>query len=420
MNQKMNFNATWSMAVGGMIGGGIFSVLGVVIQKSGAWAWLSFTLSGVIALLSAHSYNQLSLKYQESGGAFTFLREINHKGFAGSLSWVLVFGYVLTISVYAFTFGEYIAHVFNTGGWLPRVLSAVVIGTLVFVNTFGARNTSKLEIVTVYGKLIVLLGLSAIGLYVWSPEMLTQGIEPRPWTAAFFGAASIFMAYEGFQLLSYDYKELKNPDRTLPKATLLAVVAVIFIYILVTLGATMLVGAEKLVQQKEVALSAAGEEALGSWGVILVTLAAAFSTASAINATLFSTARLMESVSEKKDLPDIFAQENKKNVPVYSVIFIGIFATALSLIGNLEILVDSASIVFLFTFGVVNLIAFYERIKYAYLSLLGVIMCAAATLISLTQQLQNRSLITSFLIFFVMFIFIGRHWFFKKHQKNKA
>jgi len=105
----MSFNATWSMAVGGMVGGGIFSVLGVIISIAGQWAWLSFVLAGLIALISVHSYSQLSLKYQKSGGAFTFLSEINHKGFAGSLSWILIIGYILTMSVYAFTFGHYVA-----------------------------------------------------------------------------------------------------------------------------------------------------------------------------------------------------------------------------------------------------------------------------------------------------------------------
>lgn len=98
-SNKMSFNATWSMAVGGMVGGGIFSVLGVIIQTAGKWAWLSFILAGIIALISAHSYNQLSLKYKKSGGAFIFLSKINHKGLAGSLSWVLILGYILTISV---------------------------------------------------------------------------------------------------------------------------------------------------------------------------------------------------------------------------------------------------------------------------------------------------------------------------------
>lgn len=54
--EKMGLNATWSMAVGGMVGGGIFSVLGVVVMLAGSWAWLSFILAGLIALATGYSY----------------------------------------------------------------------------------------------------------------------------------------------------------------------------------------------------------------------------------------------------------------------------------------------------------------------------------------------------------------------------
>jgi hypothetical protein len=90
---KLGFNATWSMAVGGMVGGGIFSTLGVVVGIAGAWAWLSFAAAGLIALAAGYSCVNLAIHYVEGGGAFTFLREINAEGFAGSLSRVLIVGY---------------------------------------------------------------------------------------------------------------------------------------------------------------------------------------------------------------------------------------------------------------------------------------------------------------------------------------
>ena len=68
MNQpesKLGFNATWSMAVGGMVGGGIFSTLGVVVGIAGAWAWLSFAAAGLIALTAGYSYVKLSAYYGE-------------------------------------------------------------------------------------------------------------------------------------------------------------------------------------------------------------------------------------------------------------------------------------------------------------------------------------------------------------------
>jgi amino acid transporter len=412
--EKMNFNATWSMAVGGMVGGGIFSVLGVIIQSAGQWAWLSFLIAGIIALISAHSYSQLALKYFEGGGAFTFLREINHRGFAGSLSWILILGYILTLSVYAFTFGHYVAHVFKVESWLPRALAFAVIATLTLVNLKGVGNASKVEIITVYGKLFVLLGLAVFGLMEWEPEQLTKGINPKPWYAAIIGAGTIFMAYEGFQLLSYDYDDLKNPDKTLPKATIWAVISVIIIYLLVTIGTTMIVGAEALIEKKEVALSLAGEKVLGTFGLVVVTIAAAFSTGSAINATLFSTSRLMESVAEKKDLPHLFVKENESNIPYYALLTISGFAIALAIIGNLGSLVDAASIIFLFTFGTVNFIAFHQKVKWKWICFIGAIGCVLAIIADIIEQIERIPYAIGGLIVISCCIFIFRPYLLKK------
>lgn len=412
--KKMSFNATWSMAVGGMVGGGIFSVLGVIINIAGQWAWLSFILAGVIALVSAHSYSQLSIKYKKSGGAFTFLNEINHKGIAGSLSWILIMGYILTISVYAFTFGHYVAYVLNIGTWLPRVLAFSIIAVLALVNLRGVGDSSKVEIITVWGKLFILLGLSIFGLFHWNPEQLTAGIEVKGWSTAIVGAATIFMAYEGFQLLSYDYDDLKDPERTLPRATITAILAVIGIYILVTLGATMLVGADTLIQEKEVALAIAGKKAMGMISLVLVTIAAAFSTASAINATLFSTGRLMETVAEKKDLPHLFLKENNANIPFYAILSISGLAAILATIGSLDMLVNAASLIFLITFGIVNFIAFQQKIKYEFLSLSGAIGCLIAILLTAFEQLKNNPLPLIILILIIILVLIGRPFLMKR------
>ena len=413
-NKKMSFNATWSMAVGGMVGGGIFSVLGVIINIAGQWAWLSFVLAGTIALISAHSYNQLSIKYKKSGGAFTFLNEIDHEGIAGSLSWILILGYILTMSVYAFTFGHYVAYILNWGSWFPRVLAFSIIAALALVNLRGVSDSSRVEIITVWGKLFILLGLSIFGIFKWDPEQLTSGIELKSISNAIVGAAAIFMAYEGFQLLSYDYEDIKEPERTLPRATISAVIAVIGIYILVALGATMLVGAETLIQEKEVALAIAGKQAFGFAGLLLVTIAAAFSTASAINATLFSTGRLMETVAKKKDLPHLFVKENQANIPFYAILIIAVLAAILATLGSLDMLVSAASLIFLITFGVVNYIGFLQKIKYRVLSLIGSIACLTAILLSSYKQLKSKPIPLIIIVSLILLVLIGRPYIMKK------
>ena len=404
----MSFNATWSMAVGGMVGGGIFSVLGVIIYTAGQWAWLSFIVAGIIALISANSYAKLSVKYKESGGAYTYLKKIKQNNMAAGLAWVLILGYILTVSVYAFTFGHYVANVFTLGAWFPRFLAFLSIAMLTYINLKGVEESSWFEIITVWGKLFILLGLSLFGIIKWDSAQLTANIEPQPVYTSMIGAAFIFMAYEGFQLVSYDYDEIRNPQKNLPKAIISAVIAVTVIYVLVTIGATMIVGAETLVQQKEIALAVAGKKALGVTGLIVVTIAAGFSTGSAINATLFSTARLMEHVASNNDLPHQLTKRNKSNIPYYAILIIASFSAVLAVAGSLTILVDSASLIFLITFGIVNYIGFIEKIRYRYLSLAGSIMCLLAIILSSFEQAKENPVLLIITVMLILLAMFGR------------
>ncbi len=408
---KMGFNATWSMAVGGMVGGGIFSVLGVVIELAGWWAWLSFVIAGLIALVTGYSYVGLVRTYGEGGGAFTFLREAGHEGFAGSLSWVLILGYVLTLSVYAYTFGSYLGDVVGLGGWFNRAAALTIIAVLVGVNLVGVGEASGVEVVTVWAKLAVLVGLACIGLWRFHPESIHY-VQASPGGAVgcLIGAASIFMAYEGFQLLTYDYDEIENPDRTLFVATLTAIVAVIGVYVIVTLGASSLVGASQIVEEKEVALALAGEAAMGTTGKVLVSIAAAFSTASAINATLFATARLSKRVAHDGELPKFFEKQNTSGIPDRAVITLGASGAVLAVIGGLSTLVQAASLAFLFTFSTVNVLAALRVEHRRWLSWLGAAAAGMATLVLTGRMAFEEPITLAILVAMVALAIFGRPW----------
>jgi amino acid transporter len=378
---KLGFNSTWSMAVGGMIGGGIFSTLGVVVAIAGPWAWLSFTAAGLIALAAGYSYVKLAALYGEGGGAFTFLRKIDAMGFAGSLSWVLIVGYVLTNAVYAFTFGQYLGHVAGLGPWFPRLVAVAIVALFVVLNLRGVGEAGGVEVFLVWFKLVVLVGLASYGISHWQPALLSRGVTDAGIPAALFGAASVFMAYEGFQLLTYDYDDIRAPRKTLPLAVLSAIVVVIGVYVLVALGTAMLVGADQVVAHEEVALAIAGRQAFGTAGLWVVTVAAAFSTGSAINATLFATARLAHTVAEDDELPAALDHRNARGVPDRAVVGLGASAALLAAIGSLTTLVEAASLAFLFTFCVVCGLAFRQkaglRIVTGFGALTGVLACGA-------------------------------------------
>ncbi|MCM8570176.1 APC family permease [Gramella jeungdoensis] len=415
---SLGWPSVWALAAGGMVGGGIYTALGVVVAVAGQWAWLSFVISGIIACSSAYCYIILANKFEESGGAFTYLREVNKDGVAGSLSWLLLLGYVLTMAVYAFAFGHYLSYSFNGGPLITRICAIGIMLALVSLNLAGVTKTKKVEIAIVTLNLLALIGLAVLGFLQWDTLKLVSGIEPRPLWSAPIGAASIFMAYEGFQLLTYEYDEIKKPKKILKPTIMAAVAFVIIIYAIVAVGAVMLAGSLAIITQKQVSLSVAARSALGLPGLIAMTVAAVFATAAAINSTLFSSAKLSKRVSDDKELPSFF-KKTKNNVPYRAVILLGILSTVLAVIGKLSSLVEAASLIFLITFGVVNIIALkFIKKSRKWISWVGIILSGLVIIILLLRLSVVAPVQLGILLLLALFIILGRPVLVKKYSSN--
>lgn len=145
------------------------------------------------------------------------------------------------------------------------------------------------------------------------------------------------------------------------------------IYVLVALAVPMLTGTKAIIETGEVALSQAGQAALGTTGLVAVTIAAAFSTGSAINATFFSSARLARSVAQNGELPAALGKENGQGAPYWAVLTLAGFALTLAMLGGLDALVSAASVVFLLVFGTLNLLAWREGLRWSAVSFAGMV-----------------------------------------------
>ena len=417
-NGKMGFNAAWCMAVGGMVGGGIFATLGLVIEMAGAYAWAAYVTGGIAALITGLSYHALTKYFHESGGVYTFLRKENMPKIAGDVAWLLIISYVLTISVYAFTFGHYVHYLISESyGVIARLTAAGIIIILTAINLRGVAGSAWLEIISVWGKCIILLGLSLFGLLHFVPETLHYDeVNYHPVLGIGIGAAVVFMAYEGFQLLAYDYDDIKNPDRTMLWAIVTAIIFVIILYIVITLGTSSLVGTEIIVRDKEIALAKAGQVAFGTSGKIIMAIAAVFSTASAINSTLFATARLAKVVSEDKELPVFFAKENTHKVPSRALMMIGGGAIVLAVLGNLGVLVEGASLLFLLIFAIVNGLAAKQRTSYASLKWAGCGLCLILAVLDIYYLATNHLFMLGAMVLIIGFIVLFRHQIMQKYK----
>ena len=117
--KKLSLIEVTAIGIGGMIGGGIFAVLGLAIAVAGHAVALTLAGGGVIALLTGLSYAHLGLAFRDDGGSFTYMEKaFAAPGVAGIAGWLLVAGYVGTLALYATAFGDYGATLI--GGTGPR------------------------------------------------------------------------------------------------------------------------------------------------------------------------------------------------------------------------------------------------------------------------------------------------------------
>ncbi len=361
VREKIGFWEALSIGIGGMIGGGIFAVLGLSIQLSGGAAPISFGIAGLIALATAYSYAALSLRFPSRGGTIEFLiRGFGRGLLSGTLNVLLLASYIIMISLYAYAFGSYGATFFNNSEIAKHLLISLVVLIFTVINALGALMSGKTEDMLVAFKVAVLLfiiGVSA-GFINW--DRLSPETWASPW-GIIAGGMIIFLAYEGFELIANASGDVENPE-VLKKAFFGAVIVVIAIYIAI---ATVTVGVlphDEIVKARDYALAAAAEPVIGRKGFILVTLAALASTASAINATLYGTARASYMVAKYGQLPAVLEKKVWKKAYEGLVIIAGISLIMANML-SLEAISIAGSSGFLLIFMFVNLAALKLRDK---------------------------------------------------------
>jgi len=377
-----------AMGVGGMVGGGIFSVLGLSVGLAGHAAPIAFALGGTIALLTGWSYARLGFSFRSDGGSFTYLEHaFRHPNIGGLGGWLLLVGYIGTLALYAYTFGVYGAVILGNadhGSPMQHLLGSGVLLAFLGVNLYGVKAAGRTEDIIVLIKVLILSLFAIVGLFYVKPDHLLP-IFDKGELGVLMGTALIFVAYEGFELIPNAVNEMKDPERNLPRAILLSLLITIAIYIMVALVAVGNLLPAEIVKYKEYALAVAARPFLGHAGFMLIGLGALLSTASAINATLFGTARLGEVMAKDQALPHAFTiRERTQDIPWVSLCLISGVSLLLVNLGNLTVISAFASSTFLLIFASINFAAFRlrQRIGITPLApLAGVLLCLVSWLV---------------------------------------
>ena len=421
-----------SIGIGGMVGGGIFAVLGEAVSLAHGATAVAFAIAGLVAILTAYSYAKLSVRYQSEGGTVTFIdKAFGDNILSGSVNLMLWLSYLVTISLYATAFASYGETFFShQSTWLHHGLIVFAIILPAIINLVSASFVGKSETVIVVIKVSLLILVIVAGASYVDTERMT----PAHWGSSFsivVAGMIIFVAYEGFELIANAAEDIKDPAKNLPRAFYASVIIVIALYVLISIITVGNVPEAELMKAKDYALAIAAKPSLGHMGFVLVASAALLSTFSAINATIYGNARLGYIVAKDGKLPRALMDESRSSgVPFNGVLYTTLFSLILANSIDLTEIAIIGSAGFLLIFFIVNVSAYRlkEEIQAnKYILILSSLLAflALCTLLFHTYSSNPKALIIfmGFLIISTLFELIyGRYvrgQFFNREYKTK-
>jgi len=345
--------------VGDMVGGGIYALVGQVGGATGGAIWTAFLLALVLAFFTAFAYAELVTKYPQAGGAATYTNRAFKTPF---LSFMVAFAVALSgitsASALSIAFsGQYLSQ-FVT---VPRILAALGVMLLIaLINFVGISESLKLNATFTIVELLGLLLIVLIGVVTLSGG---QGDPGRAFEfeggtsvpiAILAGAALAFYALIGFEDSVNIAEETQNPSRNYPRILFGGLLFVGFIYLVVTIIASMVVPTGQLAGSSGPLLEVVSEGTLG----VPLWLFSAIALLALINGALINmimASRLVYGMGEEGVMPSVFRRVHpERRTPWVAIIFTTLIALGLISTGNLATLASTTVVLLLLVFIVVN------------------------------------------------------------------
>jgi len=336
------------IVVGGIIGGGIFLNPGIVAQRTASgWVLLSLWVAGgLLTLIGCLCYAELGARRPEAGGSYVYLREA-----FGRLAGFL-FGWTMLLVIYsgsaaavATIFGSYATSVF---GLSPGLVKPLAAGALVFVtgiNLFGIRFGAQVQNVFAILKLAAIAVLVVTGL-AFAGVGTTQALATTP-TAATGSLAGallpVLFAFSGFSYLNNLAGEVRDPQRTLPRALVVGMLVVITAYVLVNYAYLAVLGHDGLANSNAPAADVMSR-VFGAPGAKLIAIGIAISTLGFCNITLVAGARVLQVMGQDGLFFSSVARLHPRyRTPNIALMLLSAWAIVLVLLANYGQLLDFAT-----------------------------------------------------------------------------
>ena len=320
------------IGVGSMVGAGVFSAIGPAAESAGSWLVLGLAVAAFVAFCNAVASAQLAAQYPLSGGTYVYGREQLGPWWGFAAGWCFVTGKTASCAAMALTFGAYVA---PGSGVVRRLLGILAVVALTAVTLRGIERTARLT------RWLVALSVGVLVLTVailsTSGETDTGGLtvgEPDAY-GVLQAAGLLFFAFAGYARIATLAEEVRDPARTIPRAIVTALAAVLLLYLAVAVSALLVAGPDALAVSSA-PLRTAVELAGADWAKPLVTAGAVVASLGALLALLAGVARTALAMGRNRDLPSrLAAVDPGRSVPV--VAQIAVAAVVMLLVATIDL-----------------------------------------------------------------------------------
>ena len=348
MKLKRNLNLTDYILfeLGGIIGAGIFVIIGLAASKAGSYIPISILIAGIASILTAFTYAELSSAIPEEGGEYAFSKKISKKlGLIVGGGWIIAD--VLAASTVMLGFTAY----FNLILTIPFI-SIIGLIMLALISVSGVKKSALAN------NAITLLKIIALVVFIIFALTSTQTPQPAIQTGSegiLAGAGLMFFAFSGFGKITELSEEVKNPEKTIPKAVIVGVVIVIVIYLLTAISALNIASPQQL-STTVTPLATGISSKVVQWIIIAGALLATLSVALTL---INGASRILYSMTKNKFILKL----NNEGVPSNAIIIISTVIALLTLAVKVNTVIYLASMALILFYALLNLALIYLKEK---------------------------------------------------------
>ena len=309
-----------AIAINGIIGAGIFGLPSRVYSLIGTYSIIAFIACALVVALIILCFAEVSSRFDETGGPYLYAREAFQPAVAFEIGWLFWLARVTAFAANCNLMISYLSYFWlqaTTPVWRASII-VFVVGVLALINLLGIREAAIVSNAFTIGKLVPIIIFIATGLFFLNPEAYAFG--PSPTTAAFSQSVLLLVyAFTGFEMATVPAGEVKDPQRSLPRALLIALLVVAVLYIMIQI---VCVGTLPGLEQSQKPLADAGSRFLGTAGGAIISAGAIISITGNLNILLLSASRLPFAMAEQKQLPAVVGRIHTKFFTPYVAILI--------------------------------------------------------------------------------------------------